>query len=890
LDDGVAAGTVVVLAPAGSGKTLLLAAWAAAHRTGAAWLSVEPEDVDPQQFWGRVLSALQAADDVPPTSLLATMQAPPVYDARFVTTLVDACAQLPGPRVLVLDDMHLLAGSPAAESLAAALRRGMGALRLVIATRGDPQLPLQRLRLGGQLTEIRADSLRFDAAETAQLLAAHGVPLRADLLRTLLEKTEGWAAGLRMAALSLQSSDDCAATVEQLAGDQRGLADYFIEEVLGHQDPELTRFLVDTCVVHQISAGLADALTGRTDGRLLLQRLERENLFVTALDDRGTWYRYHPLFGDLLRHRLRTEDPTRQRGLHRRAAAWFAAEGELLEAARHLRAAEEWVPLARFVLRSAGAEVLGPERAFLIALLLGAPADLITQNAEVAAAAAVASYAQYDPVGLASYLARARALLPGLPPHDAQLTEAVLVTLEAVLAWLRADARAQVRWSEESLAKLASILPEEMPAAPVYRIAATTIYAMGQLWSGELGEAERVLDSTIAALSGRSAMTPVLVLHLHGNLAVLKAMGGRLREARREVDIVLALAEESGWTLQPLAATAFLTDALVRLLEGDTEGCAAALDRGDACVDDLPDRYAETGLSLVRARMEVSRGNPRGARSVLDQLRGRAVGWTMPLFLDQWCSLVEAEVLLAEGRPLEVPALFADAPGSSPQSRPRAHRIVVRARSLLLTNEPARCRELLQRLFDEPPADRVPVTEAWLLAALAHDRLREDAQARTALAYALDVAAPEGIARPFLLAGPAALRLLQRHRSAEGAHGGFVVDLVERLGGDIRQPPAPQPLEPLTNRERSVLVLLPTMMSNAEIAEQLYVSVNTVKVHLKSLYRKLGVSSRRQAAVQARLLGLLDDAVTERSPAQGEASPSTASKPGKAPGNAAGLA
>jgi LuxR family transcriptional regulator, maltose regulon positive regulatory protein len=891
LDRGVAAGTVVVSAPAGTGKTLLLAAWAAAHRPSVAWLSVEPDDADPHQFWGRVLASLQAADDVPASSLLATMHSPPVHDARFVSVLVDACARLPGPRVLVLDDMHLLAGSPATRSLAVALRRGLGTLRLVIATRSDPQLPLQRLRLDDRLTEIRTEDLRFDAAEAAQLLAAHGVLLQADLLRVLVGRTEGWAAGLRLAALALQSSDDVAATVEQLAGDQRGLADYFMEEVLGSQDPELTRFLLDTCDVQRISGSLADALTRRTDGRLLLERLARENLFVFALDDRGTWYRYHQLLGDLLRHRLRTEDPVRRRRLHRRAAAWFAAEGELLEAARHLRAAEEWSALARFVLRSAGAEMLGPERAALVALIRGVPAELFTRDAELAAAAAVACYAQYDAVGLASYLARARALLPGLPPHDAQLTRVVLVTLESVLAWLRGDAQAQVSSSGEALGQLATVLPEEMPAAPVYRIAVTTVHAMGRLWSGELGEAESVLGTTIAAVSARSAMTPVLVLHLHGNMAVLKAMGGRLREARREVDVVLAVVEESGWMFMPLAATAFLADSLVRLVEGDTEACAAALERGEACVGDLRDRYAETGLSLVRARLEVSRGHPRVARAVLARLRRRAADWVMPHFLDQWCALVEAEILLAEGRPLEVPALFPDVTGEpAPGARPRAHRMVLLARSRLLANEPDRCRELLQGLLEEPPADRVPATEAWLLTALAHERLREDAQARTALARALDVAAPEGIARPFLLAGPAALRLLQRHRRAEGAHGRFVAELVERLGGAALDPPTPRLIEPLTNRERSVLVLLPMMMSNAEIAEELYVSVNTVKVHLKTLYRKLGVSSRRQAVARARRLGLLADGTPPRSPAGGEAAPPTLREPGGVLGDAEGLA
>lgn len=312
LDDGVAAGTVVVSAPAGSGKTLLLTSWAAGRRPPVAWLSVEPANADPHQFWARVLSSLQAVADVPPASLLATLHPPSAHDTRFVSVLVEACTALPGPRVLVLDDAHLIAGTPAEQSLAAVVRRGLGGLRLVVATRTVPGLPLQRLRLEGGLTELRAEDLAFDAEEAAQLLRAHGVVLPPAHLATLLEKTEGWAAGLRLAALSLESSGDPGAVVEQLAGDQRAVADYFVQEVLDGQDPELIAFLLDTCVVHRISGDLADALTGRADGRLLLGRLARANLFVVALDDRGEWYRCHQLFGDLLRHRLRTQAPERR--------------------------------------------------------------------------------------------------------------------------------------------------------------------------------------------------------------------------------------------------------------------------------------------------------------------------------------------------------------------------------------------------------------------------------------------------------------------------------------------------------------------------------------------------------------------------------------------------
>lgn len=860
LEDGVSAGTVLVSAPAGSGKTLLLASWAAAHPGPVAWLSVEREDAEPTQFWSRVLDSLRAVGGFPAGSLLATMQVPPSFDPRFVSVFADACGRLPHPVVLVLDDMHLLAGTPAVESLAAAVRRGLGNVRLVIATRSDPALPLQRLRLSGQLTEIRAEALRFDAAEAKQLLADHDVLLEPAQMQTLLTKTEGWAAGLRLAALSLRTSNDVEATVESLAGDERSVADYFAEEVLANQDPALGRFLLDTCVVGRISAELADVLTGRTDGQQFLIRLERDNLFVVALNHRREWYRYHQLFGDLLRHRLKSQDPERRRVLHRRAARWFADHGELLEAARHLRAAEDWLGLARFVLRAAGAEILGPERPALVALLRDAPAELVGGHAEVAAAAAVAAYAEYDPVGVATHMARARELLDPLPTADARLTGTVLVTLDAVLAWMKADPSRQVSAAREAIRQLEGISPADMPASPVYRIAAGTVLAMGKLWSGELDAAEAMLVSTTSALAAGSAMTPVLALHLHGNTAVLMAMAGRLRAARREVDLGLAVADELGWTFLPPSATALLAESMIRLLEADIEACSVAVERGHTSLGEFRDRYIETSFGLVQARLALSADNPAAARAHLGRLRQRMSDWVIPRFLAEWYELVEAEILLAEGRAHEVAALLSAEKGRADLARPGAHRVVLVARSYLASDEPRRCLQLVAPLLGGEPIDNGPTVDAWLLTALAHDRLQADGEAEIALARALVVAAPEGIARPFLLAGGRVRALLERHNRLDDAHREFVSMLIGRMGGTADRSEAPQLLEPLTSRERAVLLLLPTMMSNAEIADELFVSVNTVKAHLKSLYRKFGATSRRQAVVRARELGLLSSA------------------------------
>lgn len=856
LEVGASAGLVVVAAPAGAGKTLLLASWTRHRAAPTAWVSLEPEDREPHVFWGRVLTAIQASSTLAADSMLATMHPPPVHDQRFVRLLVQACDEPHEPCVVVLDDLHVLTGTPAMTSLASAVHAGLGRLRLVLSTRIDPVIPLQRLRLEGRLTELRSADLGFEPGDAVRLLAGHDVRIKPEHLATLLDKTEGWAAGLRLAALALHGAADVDAAVEDLAGEHRSVADYFTQEVLGSQDPAVTRFLLDTCVVRRVCGDLADGLTGRHDGVEMLTRLERENLFVIALDSRREWYRYHPLFGDLLRHQLRSKDRAHVDELHRRASDWFVRHDDPLEAARHLSEASDWVALSRLVLRGAGTALLGVQRSALVTVLEGLPTDLVEGQPEVAAAAAVAAYARYDSPAVTVHLRRSRELLDRLPPGDARVTDAVLTTLEAIVAWIDSDAAREVSAAREGARLLAALDPTEVPTLGVYQVGVAAIEAMGLLWSGELTEAERIFAAMLGLLTASGGSSPVLALHLRGSRAVLKAMGGRLQEAREQIETALAVAEESGWSFLPLSATTYLADALVRLLEADLEGCAESIARGTACIGALRDRHAEAALGLVEVRLLVDRREPSAARDRLGALRRRLDTWQMPPFLEHWSRIVEAEVALAEGDTGGAIACLTT-PDMAVAGRPHAQRTITLARAHLAAHRPQDCLGSLSPLLSAPPADHGPAADAWLLAALAHDRLRDDAQAQVALERSLAVAAPEGIVRPYAVNAERVLPLLRTNQLTAGAESTFVEQLVARLGGG----PAPvevRPLaEPLTTRERSVLLMLPTMMTNSEIAEQLHVSVNTVKVHLKGIFRKLDVSSRREAVHRARALGLL---------------------------------
>ncbi len=853
---------VIVTGPAGSGKTLMLALWAEQRRHPPAWLSAEPEDADPEHFWSRALLALQASPSVPRRSQLGTLKPPPAFDQRFVTHIVHACDQQPQPVVLVLDDLHLLTGSAAMESLADATRRGLGNLRLVVSSRADPTLPLQRLRLADQLTELHASDLAFDRPEAVQLLAQQDVHLRPEQLEELVGRTEGWAAGLRLAALALRGREDLDEAVAQLAGEQRAVADYFVEEVLLHLDPDLTDFLLRTCVTRRICPDLANTLTGRPDGQRILAELERDNLFVVALDDRRRWYRYHHLFSELLRQRLSAEPEINPDELHRRAATWFAGQGELLEAARHLAEAGAWKELARFSTRAAGAKMLGVDRHSLAEILHRLPADLVLSDAEMATAAATAAYAEYDAAGVHAHVSLARQRLGDLDPDDLEVIEAVLATLESIVSWMEGNADEEVSHATDALARMERLTTAAVPALPAYRMGTTTVLGMGMLWSGRLDEADAVLTGTLRAVNEAQAMTPVLGVHLHGNLAVLRAFQGSLNEAEAEAETALAVAEESGWLFLPQSAAAYLAVALVALLRGEGEACAAAIERGRACLGDLGDRFADTGLSLARARLDLATGNPARAAAVLEGLRLRTVDWPMPRFLARWLELVQLEVALASDDDSASAEALTSLQAGWGGARPEAHRVVLVARSALVAGDPRRCLELLEDLLGPPTVaprtDLVPRVDAWLLAALAHDQLRQDAEANAALENALTLAEPQRIVRPFLFPAAREKSLLVRHQQTTGTHRAFVSALVERLGGaGPGLPAAPELLEPLTPRERSVLLLLPTMMSNAEIGDELYVSVNTVKVHLKTLYRKLGVRTRREAVARSRALGLM---------------------------------
>ena len=380
LSEGLARRLILVCAPAGSGKTALLADWAPSGNRPVAWLSLDAADNDPVRFWRHTVAALDRAHPGigERVGLLLGPPAPGSFEG-LVTALINDLAAQPddGEVLLVLDDYHLIDAQPVHASLAFLLEHLPPGLHLVLASRADPPLPLARLRAGGQLAELRTADLRFSAEEAAALLReSAGADLPAAAVAALAARTEGWVAGLRLAALSLASQADPAGFVAAFSGSHRYVLDYLTEEVLDRQQEELRTFLLETSLLERLSGGLCDAVTGRTDSRAMLERVERAGLFLVPLDEVRDWWRYHHLFADLLRARLQQQRPGRVVSLHRAAAAWCEDHGLADDAVRHALAAGDPAWAARLVERYADAFLLRSEDATLQRWLAALPAGL----------------------------------------------------------------------------------------------------------------------------------------------------------------------------------------------------------------------------------------------------------------------------------------------------------------------------------------------------------------------------------------------------------------------------------------------------------------------------------------------------------------------------------
>jgi LuxR family transcriptional regulator, maltose regulon positive regulatory protein len=886
LQQGMEQQVVLVCTPAGFGKTSLLADWARRGRRPVAWLSLDEGDNDPARFWRHVVAALEGGRPGV-AGRVAPLLGPPTLPSfeGLVTALINELAAQPEEVLLVLDDYHLIEAEPVHASLGFLLEHLPACLRLVVASRADPPLPLARLRAGGQLAELRERDLRFTLEEAAQLLGeAVGPDLPKGAVTLLAARTEGWAAGLQLAALSLHGHADPAGFVASFSGSHRYVLDYLAEEVLDRQPEPLRGFLLATSVLERLSGPLCDAVTGRSGSQQLLEQAERANLFLAPLDEVRGWWRYHHLFADLLRMRLQRERPERVAELHRAAAAWSEAHGFADDAVRHALAAGDAAWAARLVERHADAAMARGEGATLARWLAALPAELVRSRPRLCLLGAYRAVTDGQPGTLRRWLEDAEHALansgdtaapaPSEPVQEGWaagwLTNVPgsLAVLRAELARLRGEPNRTIELARQALAGL--------PAGRhILRSLADWNLARGYWLAGELAEAERALDAIVA--ERLTIGQPYLTLIASWDLGRVRAARGQLRAAAATYRRALEFGAQAGSAASPAVGVAHVglaevlceQDELDAALDQVTEG----LKRCRQLAYPLP---LSAGLAAL-ARIRQAQGDRAGTLAAIAE--AGQVG-PSPEVVDLFnpAPVERARLLVADGE-VEEAARWLATRGLGPDDEAghvHERELLVLARVLLAQQRPQQALGLLRRLgaLAERQRRTGSLIQIRAVAALALQAAKDQDAAAAELTDALALAARPGYVRVFVDEGAPMAALLGKLITAAGqapvAGGGdlpadYLARLVEafgQAGQAVPLPPGrgavpPGLVVPLTSRELEVLQLLATGKPNQVIAEELVITLDTVKRHVTHILDKLGVANRTQAVVRARELGLL---------------------------------
>jgi LuxR family maltose regulon positive regulatory protein len=601
-----APGTVtLVCAPAGSGKTVLLRSWAAERDDPLAWVTVDRGGRDAQRFWIELIEELAAAagDD----AVERVSAAPSFAGEVVVERLLDQLDELADPLVLVIDDLHELGSEDALAWLEMLLARVPALLRVVLGTREEPALGLHRLRLDGQLTELRAADLRFSLDETAAVLGAGGVALSDAAVASLHDRAEGWPAGVRLAAISLAAHPDPERFVAEFSGSERTVAGYLLTEVLERQPPDVRELLLRTSILERISGPLADALSGGAGAAAILQRLEDQNAFVSAIDARRSWFRCHQLFADLLSLELRQVAPETIPGLHRAAAAWYEQDGDVVEAVRHHQAAGDWAPAARLIVDNYLTLTMDGRSETLHALL-GAFPDAPLGDGNLAAALAIDNIIHGLLDDAAAQLAVARRLAPEAPAERRRVFDVYLAVIEVELARRRGDlstAQEATRGLEAVLGAAADA--NELPVAPDYWALVLMNLGLAELWGGSPDDARQHLEDALGRT--RRIRRPFIEVGCLAHLAVHAVLTGQpLPVALGLSERAVAIAEEHGWTSQSVATGAFVMAGMALVWMGRFDDAERHLARAEESLRVAADPGTDLLLHHVRGMLRFGEG------------------------------------------------------------------------------------------------------------------------------------------------------------------------------------------------------------------------------------------------------------------------------------------
>ena len=847
MSHGVARTPVTLICgPAGSGKTVLATSWLRAqqdHRD-IAWISLDESDDEPATFWAYVGEALSAAG-VELADIARPQAGEPLPDS-FVTVLASRILASPQPVVLVLDNSDFLTDQVLCRSLDLFVRHAGSRLRLIVCGRADPRLPLHQYRLGDALTEIRADSLAFSTEEAGELLALLGAPVTPEVAADLQARTEGWAVALRLAPAQLAQGMAPEHLIASLADEDGGVAQYLVAEVLANQPAPVRRFLMRVSVTNELWPDLVEQLSPRSNGHRILAALARANAFVERSAGAPGGYRIHALFREMLKAQLAYDFPREVPVLHGICANWYAATGRPRDAIGYAVQAGDWSLAARLVVDNllVGA-LLTHEAAPFLRMLDGMPRDFPGPEAAVVRlAAAVAGRRRAGPNDLE--LARAVA---GDPAHRLCLRACAAVSAVSAGADAVPDGRPSAAEAVASEADAAERLLADLPEGLSRQRGELTaaVQAARSFALLHTDAPEDVLRSGLrAALAACSAaQSSRLRSRLLGELALVEALGGQLTEARKLAEEGGALADRRGRTRReraPAGAAALAWVCMERYLHADARRW---ITWSKECAPDRESPLVLPLLAILQSRLLRLRHEFDAA----EQLLVPHLQKSLPRWIETQVAVEHTRILLAAGS-LEAALAVLDAAGDAPWAA------VQRATVDVLADRPSSV--ALPGRDDDLALDlRV---EARILLACRHLQAGAESAALTALHGALHLAEPETLRRPFLDSPPQVRRLLrgqsQRSHSADWLNptSGVTPD---RRSEPSAVAPIAEVLQPLSGRELEVLKHLAGLMSTAEIAAAMFVSVNTVRTHIRSILRKLSVSRRNQAVRRGRELGVI---------------------------------
>jgi LuxR family maltose regulon positive regulatory protein len=857
LDRAAGKKVTIISAPAGSGKTSLLRAWAdrpgQPHRLAV--MQVQRDQRDAQQFWLTLLSAVRQAS-------AASRAEPPVATPDFngramVDRVLSELADQRGRLILIIDDLHELISPDALAQLTRLLTNLPGDVHAVLATRRDLPLRLHQLRLAGELAEIRAADLRFSERETRELLEASGIALSDAGAVLLHQRTEGWAAGLRLAALSLADHPDPERFVAEFSGSDRTVAEYLIAEMLERQPDDVKDLLLRTSLLDRVNGELADLLTGRPGSERILLELENANAFVVSLDPGRTWFRYHHLFGDLLRLELRRALPEEVPGLHRRAADWLIQHGQVVDAIRHIQAAGDWPRAARLLADYSFSMTLDGQTQTIQALVQAFPPG--ADHPELALVHATVDLIQGRLDEAAAHLAVAETYAGTAPPDRQRRLHVALASLKLSLARRRGNLAGVLEQAKFLASPVTGQSDEDIAVGSELRAVALMNLGIVEAWSQGLPDAERHLQE--GADLARQIGRPYL------EVACLAQLGfaSRIRSfaiTRERCQEAIALAERHGWGAEPVIAPALVTLAGNLVWTGEFDEGERWLQRAELALQTDAGPGIRQLLHLATGRLYAGRGRHHEALEELraaEQLQSQLAGpHAMTSQVTGWMLATQARAGMPSQACASLEALT--------DERANAGEIRnARAVICLIEGDPAAALDALAKVLDgtAPVVGYVTLVETQLLAGLAHRELGDQRAANQAAERALGLAEPDRLVLPFAITGSAELlEALPRH---ETAHAALLADILDVLHGSslaAQDQSSSPPSEELSPSELRVLRYLPTNLSRPEIASELSVSVNTVNTHVRNIYAKLQARDRSSAVQRARELRLLSTGLT----------------------------